>query len=188
MDASPRVPLWIFLFFALFYFATMPGRLQISDSVYSVKTAQALVRRGTLALEVTPAAEGYVFRREGQAFSKFGVGLALIWTPLVAVAEVVADLAGLAELPRDILTHSIVSIYSIFFGAAGCVVFYLLARNFGAGPAPGVLLTLAFGSGTILWKYGVYDFSEIVQSLFLMGATYAAWRNTPYGTFRGLNL
>lgn len=177
MDVPPRVPLLLFLFFTLLYGVTMPGYLQISDSEFSLKTAQALVQRGTFELEPDPAKAGYMFIREdGRAFSKFGVGLALIWTPFVALARGIAPITG---MPTEFVTHFVVSTYSIFFGAAGVVVFYLLARAFRVGQRNAVWLTLAFGAGTIIWKYSVYDFSEIAQAGLLAAATYAAWRNTP---------
>ncbi len=176
MESKSRTPLLLFLFFTLFYFVTMPGYLQISDSEFSLKTAQALLHRGTFAIEHRPESAGYVFVREGQGFSKFGVGLALIWVPFVAVADVVARLSG---LPAEFVTHFVVSTYSIFFGAAVCVLFHRLASAFGVGKRHALLLTLAFGIGTIVWKYSVYDFSEIAQTSFLLGATCAAWRNTP---------
>jgi hypothetical protein len=176
MESKTRLSLLLFSFFTLLYFVTMPGYLQVSDSGFSLRTAEALVHRGTLEIEQTSASEGYVFVRDGRAFSKFGVGLALIWAPFVAVADVVARVTG---LPAEFVTHFIVSTYSIFFGAAVCVLFHLLAGALGIGKRNAVLLTLALGLGTIVWKYSVFDFSEIVQTFFLLGATYAAWRNTP---------
>lgn len=177
MDSRPRTALLIFAFFALFYFVSMPGYLQVSDSGFSLRTAQALVHHGTFELERTPDSEGYVFVREdGRAFSKFGIGLALIWVPFVAVADVVVRLTG---LPAEFVTHFIVSTFSIFFGAVACVLFYWLAGALGVEKRNAVLLTVAFGLGTIVWKYSVYDFSEIVQAVFLMGAMLAAWRNSP---------
>ena len=176
MEPKSRLPLLFFLFFTLFYFVTMPGYVQVSDSGFSLRTAQALVHRGTLEIEQTPASESYVFVREGRTFSKFGIGLALIWVPFVVVADVIARLSG---LPAEFVASFVVSTYSIFFGAAACVLFYLLSGALGVGKRNAVLLTLAFGLGTIVWKYSVFDFSEIAQMFFLLGATYAAWRNTP---------
>jgi hypothetical protein len=176
MALPARIPLLLFLFFTLFYFVTMPGYLQVSDSGFSLRTAQALVQRGTLEIENTAASEGYVFLRDGRAFSKFGIGLALIWVPFVALADGVIALTG---LPAELVTHFVVSTFSIFFGAAACVLFSWLASAFGVGKRHAVRLTLVFGLGTIVWKYSVFDFSEIVQAVFLLGATLAAWRNTP---------
>jgi hypothetical protein len=175
--ASPtKTPLLLFAFFTLFYFVSMPGYLQVSDSEYSLKTAQSLLHRGTFEIERTPQSEGYVFVRDGRAYSKFGIGLALLWVPFVAVAGMVAHISG---LPAEFVTHFVVSTYSIFFGALACVLFHRLAGAFCLSASHALLLTLAFGLGTIIWKYSVYDFSEIVQTCALLGATLAALRNTP---------
>jgi hypothetical protein len=177
MESRSRIPILLFLVFTLIYFVTMPGYLQVSDSGFSLRTAQALVHRGTFELERTPDSEGYVFvRDDGRAFSKFGVGLALLWVPFVAVADGVTRVTG---LPAEFVTHFVVSTYSVFFGATACVLFYLLADAFGVARRNAVWLTFAFGLGTIVWKYSVFDFSEVAQLVFLLGATTAAWRNTP---------
>ena len=175
MAPTAKASVLLFAFFTLFYFVSMPGCLQISDSEYSAKTAQAIARHGTMEIEATPEEAGYVFRREGRAYSKFGIGLALIWVPFVAVADSVARATGLAP---TFVAHFVLSTYSIFFGAGCCVLFHLLLVAMGVSRRHALLVTLALGIGTICWKYSVYDFSEIAQTFLLLAATYAALRNT----------
>ena len=174
MAHSARISFLIAAFFLLLYLVTMPGYLQVVDSGLSLKTAEALVERQSFEID-TGGSDIGVYRKDGRTYSKFGVGLALCWVPLVLAT---GGIVKATHLPYEMAVHFVVSTYSVLAGAGCGVLFYWLLREFAVSQRHAILVTLGLGVGTIMWKYSVDDFSEILQSLCLLAATYGAVRHT----------
>ncbi len=173
LDPSTRLALLLAGFFLLFYFVSMPGYIQVLDSELSLRTAQALVDKGSLIIEPTPGKLG-IFESNGRSFSKYGPGLAFCWVPFVLLAKGASAISG---APYELVAHFLVSSCSIFFGAAACAIFHLLLRHLAVSNGSAALGTLGLGMGTMVWKYSVYDFSEIIQMCALLIAFYGFVRN-----------
>ena len=155
----------------------MPGYIQVLDSELSLRTAQALVEKGSLVIEPTPGKLG-IFESNGRSYSKYGTGLAFCWVPFVLLAKGASAVSG---APYELLAHFLVSSCNIFFGAAACSIFYLLLRHLAVSNSSATLCALGLGTGTMVWKYSVYDFSEIIQMCALLIAFYGFVRNETRG-------
>ena len=168
--------LLLFGLLLLVYLLTAKGYLAVSDSGYSLRTARALVERGTFAIPVFPGDHGYIYQApDGRAYAKYGVGLPLLWVPAVIAAKLIAR-AGFGS--EAFLIDFLVSFYNIFFGAALAVVFYRIVLSLCGNPRPALRLALILGLATLCWRYSVWDFSEIIQAFFLLAAVAGLLANT----------
>ena len=174
MRAQTKTALLIFTTLSLIYFFSARGGIEVSDTLFSVRTAEAIVNQHSLSLEeCTP---GYCYRshKDGRFYSRYGLGLAFIFAPYVILGKAIASLSG---LPQDRLINFLISFYNIFFGAGACVVMFYLARFFRNSRRVSLGLALLLGLGTFCWRYSAWDFSEVAQMFFLITAVYCALRN-----------
>jgi hypothetical protein len=171
-----EVPILIFLLVALVYAATAKGTLGVSDSLLSLRTAQAIVDRGSLALDQShDDGEDFLYNyvHDGKAYSKYGIGLPLLWLPYVLVGNFVAARGG---LPADLVTRFLLSFYNVAFGAGACVVMFYLARFFKASGRFATAVALLLGLCTMAWRYSVWTLSEATQMCLLLCAVYGVLR------------
>ncbi|MFA6216190.1 MAG: hypothetical protein WDL87_00850 [Candidatus Omnitrophota bacterium] len=166
----------IFLFFGMVYFISAKGYMQSSDSVFSLKTADALFSRGTFAIEAAAHEKDYVFETvSGKKYSKYGIGLALVWLPIVAVAKALAIFTAVKDVS---IMDFLISFYNIGFGAGTCVLLFLMLRLYKVRNEAAVSVVLCFGLATMCWRYSVWELSEATQMFFLLLAVYGVLRNT----------
>ena len=164
------------LLLGIVYFFTAKGLVEISDTDYSLKTAQALIENQTFLIDppdpaVAASAPKVV---EGKIYSKYGVGLVLIFLPIVLVAKGLAVLPGIQEVH---VTGFLVSFYNIPFALGALYFFYRICRQLGASKRSAGLVILGMGVGTFFWKYTVTDYSEVTQVFFLLGTIYFLFRS-----------
>src|SRR5258708_18583401 len=97
--------LWYLLLMCLVIYAfSAKGYLQVSDTSFSLQTAEAIVERGQLDI---PYGEGGTLTwRDGRSYSKYGIGLALYYVPIVAIGKPLARVTGLST---DELTPFLIS-------------------------------------------------------------------------------
>jgi hypothetical protein len=165
----------IFILVSLCYFLTAKGNIEISDTYFSIQTAKAIVDNHSLSAQ--GCRPGYCFqsKSDGKLYSRFGLGLAFIFTPFIASAKA---LAILTNLPTDYLTNLFISFYNIFFGAGSCVIMFYMAQFFGNSKRDSLIMALLLGFGTFCWRYSVWDFSEAAQMFFLILSIYCALKNS----------
>lgn len=160
----------LFVFMALVYLATAKGYLAVSDSVFSLRTAQSIVEKGSMAIDAAPHESGYVFRApSGKAYSQYGLGLPILWVPVGTTARMLSPIVGVKMIS---LMDFLASFYNIFFGALACVFIYLMTRRFGSSHRISASMALVFGLCTLCWRYSVWDFSEATQMCMLLAAVY----------------
>jgi hypothetical protein len=167
-----EVPILIFLLVASVYVATAKGTLGVSDSLLSLRTAQAIVERGSLALEGSEDNGRefiYNYIHNGKAYSKYGIGLPLLWLPYVLAGNLLTARTG---LPNELVTRFLLSFYNVAFGAGACVLMFYLARFFKASAKSAVAVALSLGLGTMAWRYSVWTLSEATQMFLLLCAVY----------------
>jgi len=163
------------------------GYIEVSDTSFSLQTAQAIVTRGQLDI---PYVEGNTLRGpDGRSYSKYGLGLPLYYVPWVAASDALSSFAG---LPAHELAEFLLSFANIPFAMLTLVLFAKLLKLFGV--TEGYAWLFPLGLGTLTWRYAGYDFSEGMQMGLLISAVYGVIRGTPKaimiagGGFAGLFL
>jgi hypothetical protein len=171
-----QVPILIFAVLTLAYFLTATGNIEISDTYFSIQTAQSIVSTHSLSAEGCRKGYCYQSAKDGKFYSRYGLGLAFIFTPFILLAQVVSRFTG---LPYLLTSHFLISFYNVFFGAGACVIMFYLAKLFNNSKRVSLAIALLLGLGTFCWRYSVWDFSEVTQLFFLLASIYCALKNSP---------
>ena len=158
------------------YMLTAKGHVEIIDTDYSLSTARAILEDGSLLIEPPDPAVGAhaSVLIDGKMYSKYGIGLVLIFLPIVAFAKGMSLLPGLQEAQ---VTGFLVSFYNLPFAVGALYFFYRICRQLGAKKRAACLTTLVMGVGTSFWKYTVTDFSEVTQLCLMLGAVFYVFRS-----------
>ncbi len=151
----------------LVYLFTASGYIEVSDTFYSLQTAEAIVSRGRL--DIQPAAGATLTAADGLSYSKYGIGLPLAYVPLVALSHL---LGTATRLPPLDLAGFFISFLNVPFCLITLVLFGQLLREFGASAGYARLLTVGLALGTLCWRYAVSDLSEGMQAALLLLAVY----------------
>ena len=174
-QTKTKIGFLIFALFALIYFLSVRGNIEISDTYFSIQTAKAIVTNHALSAEGCQPGYCYQSQKDGKFYSRYGLGLAFIFTPYIIVAKTIALFTS---LPENRLIDFLVSFYNIFFGAGACVVMFYLIKFFGNSDRDSVIMALLLGLGTFCWRYSAWDFSEVTQLFFLLLAIYCILKNS----------
>jgi hypothetical protein len=162
------------------YLFSAKGNVEISDTAYSLQTAQAIVNHGKLDI---PFVEGSTLRGvDGRSYSKYGFGLPLYYIPWVATSNLLSRSTG---LPLREFTGFMISFANIPFAILTLLLFAKLLKLFGVAGVYTWLILLGLGLGTLTWRYAVYDFSEGMQMCLLVLAVYGVARGTPKAVISG---
>lgn len=175
MQKKTQISLLIFCLISLIYFLSAKGNIEISDTYFSVQTAKAIVTNHSFSAEGCRPGYCYKSKLDGKYYSKYGLGLAFIFTPYVLLAK---NIAAFTNLPENQLIDFLLSFYNIFFGAGACVIMFYLIKFFGNSNQISLLMALLLGLGTFCWRYSVWDFSEITQMFFLLLSIYCLLKNS----------
>src|SRR5262245_22427753 len=82
----------LFAGIAVIYFFSAKGYLEVTDTLQSVRTADAILTRGHLDVPCEPEA---TFRTaDGRCYSKYGIGLPVYFLPWVAAGRLAAEVMG----------------------------------------------------------------------------------------------
>jgi len=156
------------------YIFSAKGFIEVSDTSFSLQTAQAIVARRQL--DIPYAKEDTLTGPDGRNYSKYGVGLPLYYIPWVVASN---TLSKVTHLPAPELTGFLVSFANIPFAMLTLILFARLLTLFGMTGISTWLLPLGLGLGTLMWRYAGYDFSEEMQMGLLLLAVYGVIRGTP---------
>jgi hypothetical protein len=158
---------------------TAKGHLEIIDTEYSVRTALAIIEEGSMLIEaVDPAVlkNAQKVDKNGKIYSNYGVGLVVIFLPLVLAGKVIASIVQIDQrIPIDFL----LSCYNIPFAILGLWFFRSILLRLQSTPEKANLAVILLAITTAYWKYTTTDFSEITQTAFLLGALNAFLDPTP---------
>ena len=175
MQKKIPIGLLIFCLISLIYFLSAKGNIEIPDTYFSIQTAKAIVTNHCLSAEGCRAGYCYKSKLNGKYYSRYGLGLAFIFTPYVLLAKNIAAFTG---LPENQLIDFLLSFYNIFFGAGACVIMFYIIRFFGNSNRISLIMALLLGLGTFCWRYSVWDFSETTQMFFLFLSIYCFLKNS----------
>jgi hypothetical protein len=146
---------------AVFVFSAR-GYVQVADTRYSLQTAERIVSSGQL--DIAHAEGATLMSADGRSYSKYGLGLAFYYVPIVATARAVASAVG---LPSTRLTEFLISLVNIPLALLALVAFARLQGLLGVPARTQLLVTSALALGTLFWRYAVHDFSEMAQVALL---------------------
>ena len=156
------------------YLFTAKGYIEVSDTTYSLQTAEAILDHGQINI---PYAQSATLRAsDGRSYSKYGFGLPLYFLPFVAVGRTIS---ALTKLPGEEMIWFLISFANIPFVALALLFFAKLLRLFGITEIFAAFLVLGLGLGSLTWRYAVYDFSEAMQMSLLMLTLYCVVRRSP---------
>lgn len=165
----------IYLVLTIIYFFSAKGYLEVSDTFYSVQTAQSIIERGELKLKV-PSAKMYTIDGVGGAvYSKYGIGLAIYYIPYIFTAKCFSKITHLSETA---LIGYFISFANLPFMLLLLLVFVRILRYFKVNENYLPYILLCIGIGSIFWRYTVYDFSELQQSSLLLVTIYGLLINS----------
>jgi hypothetical protein len=166
---------WLLLLFLI----SAKGHLEIIDTEYSVRTALAILEDGSMLIEpVDPAIRERVpnIEETDKVYSQYGLGLLVVFLPLVLAGKVMALLVQIDErIPIDFL----LSFYNVPFAILGLWFFRSILIRLQATPEKANLSVVLLAITTVYWKYTITDFSEITQAAFLLGALNAFLSSSP---------
>lgn len=154
----------------LLFFISAKGHLEIIDTDYSVRTVLAIMEDGSMLIEpVDPAIRERApdIAETDKIYSQYGLGLAVIFLPVVLAGKVMASLVQIDQrIPIDFL----LSFYNVPFAILGLWFFRSILLRLQATPEKANLAVVLLAMTTAYWKYATTDFSEITQAAFLLGA------------------
>lgn len=169
--ATPRgVAVRLGLAVALLFVATAGGRITASDEYTMYRLTEALVTRGSVAVEAGNAEPG----PDGRLYPKAAIGQALAAAPFYAVARAAAALAPPAR--RDLVTRAGTSLLNPVVSGLLAAVLFLLYFALGATPRGAFFWACATLLATPLWVYGKSFLTEPLSALGLAAGLHGALR------------
>lgn len=134
-----------------------------SDGIVMYHTARAIALDHRLEQDVEDLPQ-LIPIGDGQAYSKYDIGMPLLAAPVVAYAD---DVAQRAIANR----YAVAAIFVMLVPALGMAltlgVVYGVAYRLGGRPRPALIVVLVAGLGTILWPYARLFFAEALTTAFL---------------------
>ena len=147
----------IFVCVASFMLLFQQGSVVTSDGQSMESVAHSLVTGHGLSV---PAAQGSI-GRDGQSYSKYGIGMTLIALPGALLGSVLGAIAGHADsIERFLVASGSPLLMALLAGAL-----YLLCRRLGGSRRRSILVAIGAVGGTFLLEYGKDYFSEPLAAL-----------------------
>ena len=174
MQTKAKIGVLIFILFSLIYFLSVKGNIEVSDTYFSIQTAKAIAADHSLSAQGCQPGYCYKSEKDRKYYSRYGLGLAFLFTPYIILGKFIALLAS---LPEDRVINFVISFYNIFFGAGSCVLMFYAVKFFGGSNRSSLVMSLLLGLGSFCWRYSACDFSEAAQMFFLFFCVYCALKN-----------
>ncbi len=156
----------VFAFFALVYAVTMSGTIASSDGHTIFLLTRSIAERGALDVPGGNTLPGV----GGQAYTKAGIGQALLGLPAYFVASRVVDAVPALEKKREAVQKFTIQSMAPLVGALVCLLFLGLLRAEGVPPRTALLGTLLLGLATPVWVYSKTYTAETWLMLCLLAA------------------
>ena len=163
----PKIPYSLFLFATSFAFFAIfaPMGNSPSDTEYGVATAESIGRRGTTAVDPASGLRFLVKGKDGRSYSNYGIGFALLFTPIVALS----DVAGyLLPLNKSYCEQFIISFFGTFCASGILLLFFLIFTELGFSKKTSLLSLAAVASASILLPYSKIIHAEMPTTVLLL--------------------
>jgi hypothetical protein len=151
---------------------TAKGHIEISDTEYSIRTANAIIDNRSLLIDPPDKDAALNFpsiREEDKIYSPYGFGLSLIFIPYILAGKM---FSSILSIEQRIVTDFLLSFYNLPFAILGLYYFKRILISLGSKESKAILVTIILGLGTSFWKYTVTDFSEITQACCLLAIVF----------------
>jgi hypothetical protein len=169
--ATPGAVAWrLAAAITLLFLASAGGRITASDEYTMYRLTEALVTRGSVAVEAGNAERG----PDGRLYPKAALGQALAAAPFYAVGRAIA--LPVAPARRDLVVRAVTSLLNPFVSGALAAVLFLLFLTVGASPRAAFFWTGAALLTTPLWVYGKSFLTEPLLALGLSAGLLGALR------------
>lgn len=155
----------LFLFLLAVYLLTYTPRVNSSDGIAMMATAESLARRAALDVEQIrwmDLQQG-TYGLDGLLYSRKGIGVPVGLLPLVWLGLVVP---WFGPVSAGLLFNAVVT-------ALTAVLISAYVQALGFTPRTGLLAALLFGLSTLAWPYAKSLFSDPFSGLLLLAAAYA---------------
>ena len=152
LHKKTQIGLLIFAFFVLVYFLSAKGKLEISDTDSSLKTAKTIIANHSLSAEGCQETDCHRSPKDGRYYSKHGLGLPFLFIPYMLLGKAIALFTN---LPENQTINFLISFYNIFFGAGACVIMFYMTRFFGTSDRISLIMALLLGLATFCWRYSI---------------------------------
>jgi hypothetical protein len=150
-----------FCFFAIF---TPMGNLP-SDTEYSIATADAIVTHHTLTLTPEPRLHDLKTGLNGDHYSKYGVGYALLFTPEIVAADLLGKIAPKYKL---YIGQAIQSFTNTLFASLIIVTFFLIFTTLRYSIKLSLIAVAMIAAASLLLPYSKIIHAEIPTTFLLL--------------------
>jgi len=162
-----------FFWIIILYTLTAKGHLEVIDTAYSLRTAEAIIDHGSMRIEAVDH-ENIKFSvnpsTDGKVYSQYGIGLPFLFIPFVLVGRLISSILS---QPSDVVVGFVLSFYNVPFAILGLYFIRKILLKLGSGLNRANATIALIAMGTFYWTYSVSDFSEVTQVSFLLGALYS---------------
>ncbi len=172
-----RTAAWLFFAVACLYALSAGGHLYAADDQQKFDTLDALLRRGTFAIE-TGWSEGV----GGERFSWFPLGAPLLMLPGWLAGNALATMVpgiGATELARAAISFQNAAISALLVALV-----FLAERAFGFSRRRALFAAGALALGTMVWPYAKTSWSEPAAACAVFAGLVALWRGARAPTGR----
>lgn len=156
------LPLILFLFLLSVYMLTASGRMDSRDTEVRMAISRGLLEKGELAVDPSSVSEyarkSLVQGRGGRWYSCYGLGQSVLMIP--------PSLLGYVYFAR---VEPATLLNAIVVALAGVVLFLFLV-DLAHSRSTALLLSLAFGLGTMAWPYSKTTHEAPLELLFILSS------------------
>jgi 4-amino-4-deoxy-L-arabinose transferase-like glycosyltransferase len=189
----PRIEWIVFAFFCVFYLLTTCGRIQQRDEETMYRVTRNLVEQGAWSVETEtvtlepvdlpgtlptqPLAFQSTFAspgRDGQTYSKYGLGQSLTIVPLYLLGKALAALLPVPGFQYG--AKLLVSFFNSIVTAATCALLLAWVQALGYSARTGLAIAVVYGLSTMAWVYTKTFYAQPATTLCLLGAAYSLTR------------
>lgn len=169
-SSTVAIALCLSLLFFSIYLLSYSGLLHSSDAMSMLSVTESLVKYGgfdtnQIIWERWTAGPTYsqgAFGRDGNLYSKKGLGTSLLAAPLYRIA---------LEVPGIGLVQTAMLLNNIITACTGAILF-LYVKRLGHLTSTSLVVSLLFGLSTMAWPYSKFLFSEPIVAFTLFLTTY----------------
>ncbi|MBW1998359.1 MAG: hypothetical protein JRJ29_10410 [Deltaproteobacteria bacterium] len=177
-----KAALYLFLFFASFYYLTNAGGYKAGDESVMSALARQMAYKGKIGFDKTqyPPGEDPCTRGiDGLYHPKWGLGQSLVEVPFYFLHRIVWQVVPYDQrLPRVSIIHRLSEMLTVFIcpsviSALGCTLVFLFGLRLGFSRRVSIVLSLIYGIGTMVWPYSKSLMSEATLNVAMLGGVYA---------------
>lgn len=159
----------LFVFYLSAFMVTASGTIQSSDGTSMFLVTQRIIENNTIAFEEGLGGLAMKSERDGNYYSKYGLGQSVFIMPLFIIGKIISNLT---HIPVEFSTKFVASFYNSFITAATCLMLFLFCVKLGYKYITSLIISAMYGFSTMAWHYSQSFMSEPTTALFILCAVY----------------